>query len=357
LLLSADDPQSARIAVLLAALSPLQQLHTLRLEFRMPLRLRAVASLMGLAQLQHTLRELDLHGSFSNMQQLGIELRALHWLHRLHIELSDHCHGQADRVLLFTSLLADAPAAEQSPFPVLQRRNFSFHGFVFTDRWTPLLLRLPLLERLAVDLAPCTHFDFLTALQRLTEMELHLWHMEDDAWAKLIDVFTSDSLAHLHALVLRSGPCSDDDLFRLLFHTPTLTRLVLDELDQVSSLSFFRQLPKLAETLTDLTVSCRYTQADVLASDLQSLLFLQQLRVLRLLDWSELSAADRTPFEQRPCAVCCLSWRCLNGRTCRIPPACLCAAVEWHCGLSLSPASLFAAASFPLWSPSSGRAD
>jgi hypothetical protein len=237
------------------------------------------------------------------MQQLGIELRALHWLHRLHIALSEEHHGQADRVLLFNVLLSDAFAEVQLQPRVLQWHEFAFHELLFTDQLTPLLLRLPMLQRLAVDLARCTQFAFLTALPQLAHLELHLWYMDGAAWPMLLAVFTSDGLARLHELVLHCGPCSSDDLFLLLSHTPSLTSLVLDELGQMSSLSFFRQLPKLAQTLAHLTVSGRNTQ-DLIRGDLQSLLVLHQLRVLRLLDWpTPLSVMDRTPFEQRPCAV------------------------------------------------------
>jgi hypothetical protein len=72
----------------------------------------------------------------------------------------------------------------------------------------------------------------------------------------------------------------------------------------VKSLSFFHQLPKMAQSLTDLTVSWLW----MTAAGLPHLLVLQQLRRLRLLNWPDtqadrLTAADRAPFEQRPCRV------------------------------------------------------
>jgi hypothetical protein len=83
--------------------------------------------------------------------------------------------------------------------------------------------------------------------------------------------------------------------------------LTLTELNKVTSLSFFRQLPTLAATLTHLTVEC-WHQWPLTAADLPPLLVLQKLRRLRLLHWSteaanSVTVADRAPFEQRPCAV------------------------------------------------------
>jgi hypothetical protein len=106
---------------------------------------------------------------------------------------------------------------------------------------------------------------------------------------------------------LDSAPCSSEDLLQLLSHTPSLTSLVLDDLRSVTSLSFFRQLPKLAETLNHLTLNCGYFWY-LNAADLPPLFELQQLRGLRLLEWSgkesdRLTAAERAPFEQRPCSV------------------------------------------------------
>jgi len=173
----------------------------------------------------------------------------------------------------------------------------------FTDQLTPLLPRLPSLERLEVDLADCTHFDFLASLPRLTSLELDLWNLTDAPWANLLGVVVSDGLTHLHALRLYSGPCSSDDLVNLLAHTPTLTSLMFD-LHKVLSLSFFSRLPSLAHTLTELTVHCR--ARSLTAADLQSLLVLQQLQVLRLHCRPKMglaTAEDRAPFEQRPCTV------------------------------------------------------
>jgi hypothetical protein len=72
----------------------------------------------------------------------------------------------------------------------------------------------------------------------------------------------------------------------------------------VDSLSFFSQLPKLAAALTRLTVDCGHV-SDLTASDLPPLFVLQELRELRLLKWKPdvLTAAERAPFEQRPCVV------------------------------------------------------
>jgi hypothetical protein len=131
--------------------------------------------------------------------------------------------------------------------------------------------------------------------------------IQEDAWSTLLAVFASNGVAGLHTLALRGGPCSSDDLVILLSHTPALTSLKLEQLEEVSSLAFFQELPKLAETLTHLTVKC-WHQWRLTAADLPPLLALQQLRELRLLHWSgeepdRLTAADRAPFEQRPCVV------------------------------------------------------
>jgi hypothetical protein len=229
-------------------------------------------------------------------------MRALPWLHRLRI--GEAGGTQAQRVALLHALLGDAPEEE---LHALQWRDFTFDDFAFIDELTPLLLRLPLLERLSASLSCCTRFDFLTALPRLTQLELHLRHMKRDAWRSLLGVFTSDGLTRLHTLALRQAPCSSDELVQLLSHTPSLTCFVLDRLPDVRSLSFFSQLPTLAKTLTQLTVecdSCWYLGA----ADLPSLYVLQQLRELRLRNWPEfasarLTAADRAPFQQRPCIV------------------------------------------------------
>jgi hypothetical protein len=105
--------------------------------------------------------------------------------------------------------------------------------------------------------------------------------MNDSAWSNLLGVFVSDGLAHLHTLQLRGGPCTSNDLVQLLSHTPALTSLTLDELKEVSSLSFFRRLPKLAETLRHLTVDCANSW-HLTAEELPPLHALQQLRELRL---------------------------------------------------------------------------
>jgi hypothetical protein len=189
----------------------------------------------------------------------------------------------------------------------LRWRYFDINTLKFTDELTPLLLRLPSLERLDADLSRCSRFEFLAALPRLTHLHLSLWDIEAPEWRNLLGVFTSDGLARLHTLHLFGGPCSDYDLVKLLSHIPTLTRLSLCELVEVDSLAVFRQLPKLADTLTQLMVQS-WRQWRLTAYDLRQLLALQQLRVLRLLDWPKaetdrLTAADRAPFEQRPCAV------------------------------------------------------
>jgi hypothetical protein len=178
---------------------------------------------------------------------------------------------------------------------------------LFTDELTPLLLRLPLLERLEAHLSSCTRCDFLTALPRLTDLDVEVAYMRADAWRNLLGVFTSDGLTRLRALKLDGSRCTSDDLMQLLSHTPALTSLVLCALPQVSSLPFLRQLPKLAETLTQLTMECDASWR-LTAADLLPLHALQQLRELRLLNWPSeepdvLTAADRAPFEQRPCTV------------------------------------------------------
>jgi hypothetical protein len=170
-----------------------------------------------------------------------------------------------------------------------------------------LLLRLPLLERLDADLALCTRFDFLVALTRLVSLTLSLSGIEVNAWSNLLAVFTSDGLTRLHTLDLWNGPCSSDDLVQILSQSPSLTHLTLDTLPAVASLSFFDRLPKLARTLTHLTIVC-YQSAAWNTDDLLSLLVLRQLRVLRLLKWPDgapqwLTAVDLAPFEQRPSAA------------------------------------------------------
>jgi hypothetical protein len=284
-------------ASLLASIGQLCQLHSLRLQL-----LHGDVSLVPLQQLP-MLRNLELRTSYPNVEQFADELCALPWLHRLHIKasLSSHSHD-GPHVPLINALLRDT---SEEKLRALQWRDFDLDSLFFTDELTPLVLRLPLLERLDVNLTRCTRFDFLPALPRLTYLELHLWYMPKDSWATLLSVFTSDALVHLHTLGLYDALCSASDLTQLLSHTPSLTHLTLATLEAVRSLSFFHQLPKLAETLTHLDCrdSCTWT-----AADLQSLLVLQQLRVLRLLSWPKkarvrLTAEDRAPFEQRPCSV------------------------------------------------------
>jgi len=207
-------------------------------------------------------------------------------------------------VNLFNALLRDAT---EEQVRMLQWRDFVIVGLEFTDELAPLLCRLPLLERVEATLALCTRFDFLAALQHLTNVELHLWGMQRAAWLNLLHIFTSNGLTHLHTLVLRGGPCTADDLVQLLFHTPSLTSLELDGLRNVESLSFFEQSPKLAATLTQLTLF-EGGIAHLTAAHLPSLLVLQQLRTLRLLRCSErgsdrLNAENCAPFAQRPCIV------------------------------------------------------
>jgi len=285
-------------AALLTAIGQLQQLHTLHLNMRYE-----VGSLAPLQRLS-LLRDLELHMPFPlRLEQFVAELRALHWLHRLHIH-PPFTADQAPLASLITALLRDAPEEE---LRVLQWRDFCIVYLEFTDELTPLLLQLPLLERLEADLSSCTRFDFLAALPRLTHLELSVYYMKAAAWTNLLDVFTSDGLTRLRALKLDSSPCTSDDLTQLLSHTPSLTSLVFSVPRAVRSLSFFHQLPKLAHSLTHLTVACD-KRWPLTAADLPPLHSLQKLRMLRLLHWPRtephrLTVADRAPFEQRPCAV------------------------------------------------------
>jgi hypothetical protein len=98
-------------------------------------------------------------------------------------------------------------------------------------------------------------------------------------------------------------------LAKIISHTPTLTSLELVELSHVTPLPllFFRRLPKLAQTLTHLTLVCGDSWR-LTAADLPPLLTLHQLRELRLINWpnnriDSPTAEDRAPFEQRPCVV------------------------------------------------------
>jgi hypothetical protein len=204
---------------------------------------------------------------------------------------------------IFNALLRDT---SEEGLRALQGRDFDILTLSFTDELTPLLLRLPLLECVKARLSYC-RFDFLTALPRLTQLELDVPVIKEDAWSTLLAIFASNGVASLRMRALRGGLCSSDDLTLLLSHTPPLTSLTLGELAAVHSLSFFRQLPKLAETLTQLTIVCQYSCL-LTATDLLSLTMHKQWRQLRLLNWPleefhRLSAEDRAPFEQRPSAV------------------------------------------------------
>jgi len=218
---------------LLTSIGHLQRLHSLRLRLYQN---EAHVSFKALQQppLLHDLclkREVPI----APVQQFAAEMRALSWLHRLRIVISEAT--QKNLAALLQALLREAPEQE---LRALQWRYVTLNGLGFTDELTPLLCRLPLLERLDARLNLCSRFDFLSALPHLTHLELHLWHMHDDAWRNLLGVFTSDGLARLHTLVLRGGPCISDDLGKLLSHTPSLTNLMLDRLATVSSLAFFK---------------------------------------------------------------------------------------------------------------------
>jgi hypothetical protein len=292
------DDQLGFMSALFTSIVALQQLHTLRLELRIEIDATSVAPLQQLP----LLRDLELLASFPNAVQFAAELHALPWLHRLHLTTLDE--EKTDPVDLFNTLLRDAT---EEQVRLLQWRDFVIVGLEFTDELTPLLLRLRLLERLEATLSLCTRFDFLVALPRLTNLELHLWGMQRAEWLNLLHIFTSNGLTHLRTLVLRGGPCNRDDLVQVLFHTPSLTSLELDGLQNVDSLSFFEQSPKLAATLTQLTLF-EGGISHLTAAHLPSLLLLQQLRTLRLLRCSErgsdrLNAENCAPFAQSPCIV------------------------------------------------------
>jgi hypothetical protein len=284
---------------LLSAIGQLKQLHTLHL--------RPGHSAVSLASLQQLplLRDLELclaHGSI--VEQFAAELRALPCLHRLRTGAPPGLPDNPHVVALFTALLRNT--SDENPC-TLHWRDFAIEGLQFTNELAPLLLHLPSLESLEADVSRCTRFDFLTAIPRLMHLKLDFLWMIGDAWREMLAVFNSDGLTRLQSLALRGGPCSSDDLVQLLSHTPVLTSLELGELSALSSLSFFPKLPSLSATLTQLTVTCHRLR-DLSASHLPSLLGLQQLRVLRLLRWpseqrTRLTAEDRAPFEQRPCAV------------------------------------------------------
>jgi hypothetical protein len=177
---------------LLAAISQLQQLHTLRLNLH-----RTEVSLAPLQQLP-LLRDLELTVTFRNVSQFAAELRALPCLHRLSLAWQVS-HGQARRTALFTALLRDALEEE---LRVLQWREFAFIDFTLTDELSSLLPRLPLLERLETDVSNCSRFDFLPFLPQLTNLRMPFRWMSVGAAASLVAAFASDGLARLHTLEL-----------------------------------------------------------------------------------------------------------------------------------------------------------
>jgi hypothetical protein len=214
------EDASGIAAALLTAIGQLQQLHTLQLHIP-----SESVSLAPLHQLP-LLRALELHVPIPlRVEQFAADLRALRWLHRLHIHLPVIL-DQARLASIFIALLRDAPEEE---LRALQWRDFAVDGVRFTDELTPLLLRLSSLERLAVDLSFCTGFDFLSSFPRLTSLDLQLCWMTDDAWRNLYGVFLSDGLTRLHSLQLCGILCDNDDLCLLLKHTPLVRSLELDE--------------------------------------------------------------------------------------------------------------------------------
>jgi hypothetical protein len=284
---------------LVESISRLQQLHTLRLH--MPTHVHV--SFVALQQLP-LLRDLHVMTWFrDNEVQFATELRALPWLYRLHINLLSDS-SQAPRVALFHALLGEA---HEEQLRTLQWRDLNIRSLTFTDELTPLLCRMPMLERLAANLTRCRRFDFLSALPRLLSLEFQVSGLKVAVWRNLLGVFLSDGLVRLHTLAVRGGPCSSDDLRSILPHTPALTSLMLNGLHAVDSLCFFRQLPKLAESLTQLTIECTQSWR-LTAADLPPLHALQQLRELWLVNWPSeepdgLTEVDRAPFKQRPCVV------------------------------------------------------
>jgi hypothetical protein len=289
---------------LYSAICQLQQLHTLNLQ----LQYRAI-SLAPLQQLPN-LRDLELHASTPDVAQFAAQLRALHWLHRLHIGLQIGPHDiSATRAPQQTHVAALPDAASAREQPPLQWRHFHLEP-LDTVRFTALsslFVHMPLLERLSGDLSHCTEFAFLSALPKLTHLDMHVLHLVEDTWQNLLGVFTSDGLSRLRTLSLSGTPCHEDELQKLLSHTPSLTCLTLMELPRVTSLSFFWELPRLAKTLTELELRS-YDRCNFIAFDLPSLHALQHLRVLRLFQWADeederLTAEDVAPFEQRPCKV------------------------------------------------------
>jgi hypothetical protein len=288
-----------RAVALLASIGQLPQLHTLRLELR-----HGEVSVASLQRLP-LLRELHLSVSFRNAAQFAADLRALPWLQRLRFEMSRHSPTHAQRCALFTALLRDAPEEE---LRALQWRDFTIVGLHLTDELTPLLLRLPLLERLEANLSRCTRFDFFPSLSHLTHVELDLYGLPKGPWWRLLSVLTSDGMARMQSQELRNVECSDDDLTNLLSHTPSLSSLslTLDELSAVTALSFFHALASVSPTLTHLTLKCLYAWR-LNSADLPLLFGLPHLRVLRLLDWDpDTLTTDHeqfAPFQRRPCVV------------------------------------------------------
>jgi hypothetical protein len=277
----------------LSSIDQLQQLHTLSLVCFSPVSLSPLRRLP-------LLRNLDLRMELANVRQSAADLRALHWLHRLHIDV-DSGHHPLEREVLVEELLCNAPGEDQH---TMQWRDFALTNLCFTDELTPLLLRLPFLECLVAD---CRHFAFLSVLPRLTQLTLYMLDVKGDSWSDLLAIFTADGLMHLRTLALHYGPYTSDDLCTILSHTPALTSLTLVGLAEVLSLSFFHLLPQLAETLTDLTLQCTCSW-QLTAAHLPPLQALRHLRELRLLDWPHeapqiLTIEDRTPFEQRPCSI------------------------------------------------------
>jgi len=201
------------------------------------------------------------------------------------------------------SWFSTLPAA---PVQQLQLRSLAFGYWNPRDQHTPLLCALPALERLELRVGHLTDFAWLAALPALRHLSLHMGELDAAAWTALLSVFTSDGLARLCSLKLSFGPCNSADLALLLPHLPRLERLDLDLLQNVDSLTFL-ELPSLARSLTHLTVRSHYEQR-LTAEHLQSLLGLQQLQHLRLLQYDRdapdaLTAEHLAPFEERPCRV------------------------------------------------------
>jgi hypothetical protein len=241
-----ERPELANAIV--ESIGQLKQLHKLYLD----LEHAGVASLSPLQRLP-LLHDVHLTSPIPNPRQSAIELRALPWLHRLYIHTapSPVSHGNA----LFTALLQEDPS-ESAPLNALQWRDFSLSSLDFNDALTSLLPRLPSLERLEITVSRCTRFEFLSSLPQLTTLEMSAWSMPDDAWRNMLAVFSSNGVTRLQTLQMIGGPCTSEELRQMLSHTPALTSLLLNSLCDVASLSFFCQLPTLADTLTRLTVEC-----------------------------------------------------------------------------------------------------